>query len=168
MELPTFKYHPNAYTLEIISEDDIVCECCGAPSPYRYNGPFYTVDEIEDLCPWCIKNGKAAEKFGGDFQDPAAVDGVENESAIVEVSQRTPGFDAIQEANWLAHCDDLCAFVGYANPELVAPILDELMDDIEDSGFDVAEMVKGLKKEALDGYVFQCLHCGKHRIYFDD
>lgn len=168
MELPTFKYNPNAYKLEIIAKETITCECCGEKRDYRYDGPFYAEAEIEDLCPWCIKSGKAAEKFEGEFQDAASVDGVENEAAIIEVSQRTPGFTGIQQENWLAHCDDLCAFIDYANPDLVKPILDDLIEDIADSGFEVEEVVKRLKKEALDGYVFQCLHCGKHRIYFDD
>lgn len=168
MELPEFKYSPNAYKLDIIVKENIVCECCGEKREYRYDGPFYTEEEIEDICPWCIKNGKASEKFDGEFQDSASVDDVENESAIIEVSQRTPGFYAIQQENWLAHCNDLCAFIGYAKPELVKPIIDDLIEDIEDNGFDVDEVVKSLKKEELEGYVFQCLHCKKHRIYFDD
>ncbi len=44
-----------------------------------YSGPFYCVDEVEHLCPWCIADGSAAEKFAGSFQDDASIEGVEFE-----------------------------------------------------------------------------------------
>ncbi|CTW99108.1 colicin E2 tolerance protein [Escherichia coli] len=47
--------------------------------PLHYSGPFYCVDEVEHLCPWCIADGSAAEKFAGSFQDDASIEGVEFE-----------------------------------------------------------------------------------------
>ena len=49
MELPEFKYSPNAYKLDIIVKENIVCECCGEKREYRYDGPFYAEEEIEEI-----------------------------------------------------------------------------------------------------------------------
>ncbi|XPE67139.1 CbrC family protein [Shigella flexneri] len=41
--------------------------------------PFIALMKIEYLCPWCIADGSAAEKFAGRFQDDASIEGVEFE-----------------------------------------------------------------------------------------
>ena len=69
--IPTFKYHPdplNTGAFEI-SEEGVVCDCCGKVTHIYYEAPFYAVDDIDYLCPACIASGKAAEKFDGSFQD---------------------------------------------------------------------------------------------------
>lgn len=43
------------------------CDCCEQQTSVYYSGPFYCVDEVEHLCPWCIADGSAAEKFAGSF-----------------------------------------------------------------------------------------------------
>ena len=98
----------------------------------------------------------------------ASVDEIENIDALNEVCLRTPGYFGIQQEVWLSHCQDLCSFIGYANPNLVKPILDELHKDIDDLGLNVDEVIDSLKNEELDGYVFKCQNCGKHRIHLDD
>ncbi|WP_272872624.1 CbrC family protein [Anaerotignum lactatifermentans] len=74
--IPTFKYHPdplNTGAFEI-SEEGVVCDCCGKVTHIYYEAPFYAVDDIDYLCPACIASGKAAEKFDGSFQDDYSVD----------------------------------------------------------------------------------------------
>ena len=44
------------------SKEGVVCDCCGKATHIYYKTPFYSVDDIECLCPLCIANGIAAEK----------------------------------------------------------------------------------------------------------
>ena len=55
--LPEFKYNPNALKLEIIIKREAVCPVCNEKREYVYDGPFYSEEEVEDICPWCIKDG---------------------------------------------------------------------------------------------------------------
>lgn len=67
--LPLFKYHPKPLETGAFEQDKTVeCDCCEQQTSVYYSGPFYCVDEVEHLCPWCIANGSAAEKFAGSFQ----------------------------------------------------------------------------------------------------
>lgn len=78
---------------------------------YAYTGPFYALDEIEILCPWCISSGAAADTFDGDFTDPdEAPDDVPAE-VFDDVRLRTPGFAGWQQERWLFHCRDSMAFL---------------------------------------------------------
>ena len=70
-ELPTFKYNPNAERLGILKKEKTTCPVCGQDRNYVYQGPFYCIDEVEGICPWCIKDGSAAKKYDGEFQDAA-------------------------------------------------------------------------------------------------
>ncbi|WP_458787851.1 CbrC family protein, partial [Vallitalea sediminicola] len=78
-----------------------------------YNvGPFYAIEEVENICPWCIKNGKASEKYDGMFQDDQSCDKVNKEEYLDELVHRTPGYCGWQQEYWLSHCGDFCAFIG--------------------------------------------------------
>ncbi len=62
--LPQFKYHPKPLETGAFEQDKTVeCDCCEQQTSVYYSGPFYCVDEVEHLCPWCIADGSAAEKF---------------------------------------------------------------------------------------------------------
>jgi uncharacterized protein CbrC (UPF0167 family) len=169
MNLPEFKYNPNAYSLKIIKKKKGKCECCEKDNGYLYEGPFFCEDDVEDICPWCIKDGSAAKKFEGEFQDSESIEEVKNPAAIEEVIHKTPGYPGMQQEVWLAHCNDLCAFIGYAKPSNIKPILDELLDDIDNSDYAMAEeeLYECLQNEEISGYLFKCLHCGTHRIHLD-
>lgn len=75
---------------------------------------------------------------------------------------------AWQEAYWLRHCNDFCTFVGYVGWKDIKDISTELIDDIEQSGYTLEEL-KGqlINRGSLQGNLFKCLDCGKHRIHFD-
>lgn len=78
--LPQFKYHPKPLETGAFEQDKTIeCDCCEQQTSVYYSGPFYCVDEVEHLCPWCIADGSAAEKFAGSFQDDASIEGVEFE-----------------------------------------------------------------------------------------
>ncbi len=122
MELPSFQYHPDPIATGAIKASDEVCECCDKPRGYIYTSTIYAEEEIEFICPWCISDGSAANKYDGLFSDnyPLQESGVSQE-AISEVCERTPGYNSWQQEEWQSHCGDACEFHGDAEKaELLA------------------------------------------------
>ncbi len=169
-ELPFFKYHPDPFADGVFRrlETPAVCPCCGEETSVIYEGPFYSIDEVEGLCPGCIASGAAAEKFDGQFQDSESVDEVSDPAKLEELTCRTPGYCGWQQEYWRAHCDDFCAFVGYVGyKELVEQgILEEVLEDLDDNW--CKDYIQDLSKDgSMQGYLFRCLHCGKHLLHVD-
>ncbi len=173
--LPHFRYHPNPLETKAFTETDtpMICDCCGKPVKIYYDGPFYAIDDIDCLCPECISSGKAAEKFNGEFQDEASLeDGVDDEEKLDELIHRTPGYSGWQQEYWRAHCGDYCAFVGYVGYRELKQmgIVDEILEDsmCNEWGAEPEEILKSLVNGgSVQGYLFQCLHCGKHLLWMD-
>lgn len=92
MTLPTFKYNPDPISLHVIKKEQTTCPVCEKVREYVYHGAFYTVEDVEGICPWCIKDGSAAKKYNGMFQDDASCDDVDEEKYIDELIYRTPGY----------------------------------------------------------------------------
>ena len=57
--IPVFKYHPDPFATGVFTEleEPAACPCCGEETSVVYEGPFYCVDEVENLCPQCIASG---------------------------------------------------------------------------------------------------------------
>jgi len=172
-ELPHFKYHPNPLETGAFTEEDdpVICDCCGRETMISYSGPFYSMQEVGLLCPDCIASGKAAEKFDGDFQDAYSTDEVNDDAKTEELIHRTPGYCGWQQEYWRAHCDDYCAYLGTVGTEELKQmhILEEVLEDP-----DLDEQAKKWLQEgavenfgSIQGYLFQCLHCGKHLVWID-
>lgn len=172
LEIPTFKYHPNPLNTGAfeISEEGVICDCCGKVTHTYYEAPFYSVDDIDYLCPSCIASGKVAEKFDGSFQDDYSVDdGVEDTEKLDELIHRTPGYCGWQQEYWRAHCGDYCAYLGRVGAmelhalDVMNEVLDDPMWDDEQK-----EMIENsVNGGHLQCYLFQCLHCGKHLVWMD-
>ena len=179
MELPKFKYSPNSYRIDVFKEEEGTCSICNQHRKIKYGSSFYSAEEPEYICPWCIADGSAAKKYDGEFNDAAGVEtplGYESDDElkatfdekIVEVAQRTPSYVSWQQEVWLSHCNEPCAFLDYADSELISLILHELEADINNAGYDTDLIKEHLSKEgSLVGYLFQCLHCGTHRLHVD-
>lgn len=170
--LPTFKYQPEPLKTGIFMNDKtVVCDCCGEKTDIYYEGTFYSVKDIEYLCPWCIESGKASEKFDGEFQDRASCDKVDDNKYIDELCYRTPCYCGWQTEYWLAHCGDFCAFVGYVSwTDIVKMgIAEEIEEDYDQklNGFNFCDIKEYMGNGSIQGYLFKCLHCGKYRLYTD-
>ncbi|MCL2526897.1 MAG: CbrC family protein [Defluviitaleaceae bacterium] len=181
--LPVFKYHPNPIETGAFKTDaTMTCGCCGQDTAIYYTGPFYSVEEIEALCPACIASGEAAKKFEGTFQDDLSIEGISTDppisgtlvsgDAIEEITKRTPGYNGWQQEVWLAHCDDLCAFIGYVGWDEIKQmgLVDEIAKDLEEnSEYGTIEHVEKYCRNNgdLQGYLFRCLHCNRYRLYMD-
>jgi uncharacterized protein CbrC (UPF0167 family) len=171
-ELPVFKYNLKPLDNQIIIRRTAVCSVCNKETDYVYEGFFYSKKEIRNICPWCVANGKAAEKYKGKFQDIALCEKVESSEYIDELIHRTPGYIGWKKEQWLSHCGDFCTFVGYIRGEEILQLVDELGYDLER-----VKRVNGITQEALDkhlknnnnlqGYLFKCVVCGKHRLAVD-
>ena len=171
--LPNFKYHPNPLeTGSFLKGEPHKCDCCGKETEIWYESPFYSVEDVDCLCPECIASGAAAEKFDGEFQDCASTGKVSDRAKLDELCQRTPGYHGWQQEYWYAHCDDFCAFIGYVGwDDLVRMGLDKEIAETYDQeicGFDFADIQSYMLRDGgLTGYLFRCLHCGKHFLYAD-
>lgn len=100
--LPAFKYHPHPLQTGSIKKSSKKCICCGKSRGYVYVGPVYCADDLADaICPWCIADGSAHEKFDASLTDEEGIGGGGEwdevpEKVIEEVAYRTPGFSGWQ------------------------------------------------------------------------
>jgi len=172
-ELPVFRYYPDPLGQGDFKNDrKVKCDCCGKKTDVYYSGPFYAEDEIEHLCPWCIASGRAAEKFEGEFIDTCSCEEVDDSAKTAELAMRTPSYTGWQQEQWLACCSDYCAFVGYVGwKEIEEMGLAEEIEETyreEDIMFDLETLKEHLTNGGdMQGYLFRCLHCGKHHLYAD-
>jgi uncharacterized protein CbrC (UPF0167 family) len=172
MELPFFRFHPDPLRSEVIERSSRVCPVCQKITGFSYIGPFYSVENVKDICPWCIANGNAAQKYDGEFQDPESIESPVSDNSLDEILHRTPNYFAWQQQQWLVHCGEPCAFianVGWAELELMS---EELTEDIHritsDFGLSVEELKSLLSSNgSLTGYLFKCIHCTRHRLTVD-
>lgn len=144
MDLPKFKYHPDPIASGSVVKSDKVCACCNEAKGYIYEGNVYDEEDERDdaICPWCIADDSAHEKFDASFNDAEGLyDQVPPEVAD-EVEFRTPGYSGWQQEHWLACCGDAAAFrepVGYAEitqryPFLESVLMKHLADEWELTG----------------------------------
>jgi uncharacterized protein CbrC (UPF0167 family) len=176
MKLPVFKYHPDPLATGSIMQSDKKCRCCGRTTGFIYAGPVYAEDELDQaICPWCIADGSAAEKFEATFTDESGIgDGEVTVTAEVEeeVARRTPGFSGWQQERWLGYCDDAAAFLGPAGRQELEQLGSKAVEAVrQECGLEGGEWKDYLKSLDRDkgptAYVFRCQHCGKLKAYSD-
>lgn len=176
--LPYFRYHPDPLSTGAVVSSSDRCSCCSQVRGYLYVGPLYTTSDQEvRLCPWCIAEGTAAERFDATFTDESGVgdygswDAVPEERAR-EISARTPGFHGWQQERWWTHCGDGAAYLGRAGfAELCGPWAaagPALRADAQLPDGDWESYWQRLSANgAPTAYIFQCLHCGALGGYSD-
>lgn len=173
--LPTFLYHPDPLATGSILPSEAECVCCSRARGFVYGGPVYAEADVSrvSLCPWCIADGRAAERFDAMFTDLDGSEPISDEAAAL-ISRRTPGFSAWQQERWLVHCGDGAMFLGPVGAaELVGneAALDILRAQMAEGRWS-AEQVEGYLS-ALDrdgqptAYLFSCRHCGAYSTYSD-
>ncbi|MDE6593746.1 MAG: CbrC family protein [Oscillospiraceae bacterium] len=172
--IPTFKYHPDPIKTGAFEKGEPQeCRCCEKLTDIWYCSPFYTkVEKVNVICPECISSGKAAEKFNGEFQDPANAGEVSDPAKLDELVRRTPGYHSRQESYWPAHCNDYCAFIGYVDwTDIEEMGIEKEIEETFDKSINVADLdiiKRDMRGESsIGGYLLKCLHCGKHVLYTD-
>jgi uncharacterized protein CbrC (UPF0167 family) len=174
--LPIFRYHPDPTSTGSVQPSTNECAACGVARAFVYTGPVYAADElVDELCPWCIADGTAAEAFDAAFTDVGfGVPDAVPDAVRTEVSQRTPGFAGWQQEHWLYHCDDAGAYlgrVGYAELVAHADALEMVLHEHDPYGWTAEQSqayVRGLDADGdATAYLFRCLHCDAHLAYSD-
>jgi uncharacterized protein len=178
MKLPSFKYHPNPIDTGSIEPSENVCESCGQSGGFIYKGPVYAEEELIDaICPWCIDDGTAHEKFDAQFVDSAGIGGYGeweevSDEIVEEVACRTPGFDGWQQERWFTHCGDAGEFRGaVGRVELEQLGAEAILAIKTEIGFDGEEWENYFqcldKNKGPTAYIFKCRFCGKFGGYSD-
>lgn len=114
--LPQFPYHRDPIASGSIKETGAVCECCGKARGAMFKGVVYAADAPDVLCPWCIADGLAAEKYDASFFDAYFCDDAMNEVKMpVEVHRQvfseTIGFATFNPIGWWVHCGEPAEYV---------------------------------------------------------
>jgi uncharacterized protein CbrC (UPF0167 family) len=171
--LPEFPYHPDPLATGSVTVSGAACACCGQARGYVYTGPVYTAGEPGRLCPWCIADGSAARRYEAHFTADVA-GGEVARAVLVAIAERTPGFTAWQDGQWLTHCGDAAAFLGRAGACELArhpDALQSLRQDIRSWGWPDAQIDGFLASLDSDGqptaYLFRCRTCATHLAYAD-
>ncbi|WP_372348378.1 CbrC family protein [Streptomyces sp. KL116D] len=174
--LPTFPYHPDPVATGVIAASSSACICCGRERGRVYTGPVYATEALEGrLCPWCIADGSAADRFDAHFTAGTGLGDDDVPAGIfAAVDRRTPGFRAWQEPQWYFHCGDGAAFVGSAGAdELTAfpEALDTLRREAIGWGWPSNQVEHFLGSLDKDGerraHLFRCRVCATHLAYSD-
>lgn len=176
MPLPTFRYHPDPVKSGSVVESDGECRVCGKSRGYIYTGPVYSEDELdEQICPWCIADGSAHEKFDATFVDAEAFGEDAPGHAVEEIAERTPGYNAWQGEQWPCCCGDATAFLQPAG-------IRELRQQYDWEGIAITHIVQemgisgGAARRLLESldrdkgptvYLFQCLKCNRLHLSID-
>ena len=168
--LPHFIYHPDPLATGAFVEGEAkVCPSCGKKSNVYYNLLPYCIDNIENLCPFCIANGLAAEKFDAEFVQDAEWSEQTNPEKDKLLFCQTPGYSSWQGENWLSCCQDYCAYLGTVGTKELKEmgVAEQVLADYEERGEyqDIEEYL--VKDGSLCGYLFRCLHCQKYQIWVD-
>ena len=177
MDLPVFRYHPDPVASGSIVASDAQCACCGKRRGFIYTGPAYCEEGLEDaLCPWCIADGTAHEKFDAEFANSAEFPDDVPSDVVEEITHRTPGFNSWQEGKWLGCCGDAAAFLepaGYAEiraryPQLEGALMMYIVHELEISGAAATRFLQGLHRDqGAAAYIFSCRHCDAKPAYID-
>ena len=138
-----------------------------------YVGPIYSEDDVEEVYPWCIDNGKAASKWSACFNDVYNVpDGVPKH-VIDIIGRKTPGYESWQGNRWLFSEHDALVFVAEVHGKKLLSEGDEakinacrsaLSELNFPSDFDLSEVVIG-GQPAI--YLFHDRATGAYEAYAD-
>ncbi|HEV2699719.1 MAG TPA: CbrC family protein, partial [Terriglobales bacterium] len=153
------------------------CEVCGQKRTFIYSGVPYAKTEIECICPWCIADGSAHDKFGTEFVAREFIGGGEWDTVpsgvADEVAFRTPGFSGWQQERWFTHCGDAAEFLGAMGKAELQQLGAEAIEVVKRaSGYEDKEWE--IFRESLDAkcgpstaYLFRCGRCRKIGGYSD-
>jgi uncharacterized protein len=173
MKIPHFKYHPDPIRTGALESRSVICQCCNKHTEIAYAMQPYGETDVDDLCPQCIADGSAAQKFNVYFSDdlPLISAGIKQE-IIDEIIFRTPSFPSWQQEIWLSCCDDACEFHG----DLERDYLLHLSSDTEKLFRDENEIGERLWGRMISSYVpggdiaiykFVCRHCQSVKLGLD-
>ncbi|MEP6835304.1 MAG: CbrC family protein [Gemmatimonas sp.] len=175
--LPTLRYHVDPVASGSVVASNNNRRRCKKVRGFIYTGPAYSDEELDDaLCPWCIADGSAFEKFDATFVDSEAFDGDASEESMSTICERTPGFNAWQSEQWPSCCGEPAAFLTPASyddiqkrfPRLEGTLMMYIVQKMGISGSAATRTLESLKRDqSPTAFVFKCLHCDGMPAYVD-
>lgn len=149
------------------------CACCEQERDVMYIGPIYCVNDVSEVCPWCIADGSAAAKWSASFNDLYNIPESVPQHVVRTIDSRTPGYSTWQGNRWLFSKDDALVFVGEVigsaivrknETEKVHACRNALVDWNFPSDFDLSNVVIG-GQPAI--YLFQDKDTAEYKAYAD-
>ena len=121
VSLPHFPYHRDPGLSGSLRQSEEACSCCGKSPGVLYAGNVYSRVRVDNLCPWCIADGSAAEKYEAEFFD---ADFCDDQLNLVEmpaefrrkVFGQTIGFATFNPIGWWVHCNEPAEYVKRIEP----------------------------------------------------
>lgn len=170
IKMPSFKYCSQPLEAGLFEKVDTpeVCDCWGKGTSVIYSGPFYSVEDINVLCPKCIASGEASKRFNGEFVDYAILSSTISEKYKKELCCRTPSYNGWQQGYWPDHCEDFCEFISYVGwKEIVEMGLENSVEFTPESEGYSEHKEYIINGGSCQGYLFRCLNCKKYILYVD-
>lgn len=175
--LPVFRFHPDPLLSGSVHPSDRSCRCCRKKRGFIYTGPVYAEKDLDDaLCPWCVADGSAHQKYDALFVDTEAFVEGTDPALIDEIAQRTPGFSSFQQERWLSCCGQPACYVEPAgSPEIKSKYLraeGDLMGyivyELGISGGAARRLLENLNRErGPTAHIFRCARCERYFGYVD-
>ena len=163
--LKLFTYNKDPYRTNVFkhNENEYTCDVCKKTPLFIYAGPAYCNGDVTHICASCIASGEAAKALDATFFDPDMADKVSDPKKLEDLITKNPGYFAIYNEKWLAHCDDYCEYLGNLDFEEMDKLgitekVSMLLEDNE-YGYTLKEIKKGIAKGILMVCVFRCLKC---------
>lgn len=175
--LPAFRYHPDPLKSGSVVAAKKKCRSCKKARGFIYTGPVYAEAELEDsLCPWCISDGSAHEKFDATFVDSEAFADDVAEAAMTEIMTRTPGFNTWNFERWPSVDGEPAAFIGPAGiaeiranyRELEGTLMMFIVHELGISGGAAVRVLNSLQRDGNPtAFVFKPLQRDGYLAYVD-
>ena len=172
--IPSFRYHPDPIATGSIKPSSVECICCGQASGYIYMASVYCLDSIrEQLCPWCIADGSASDRYDAMFCDGHSLSKAGLTAEIIaEVTRRTPGYISWQGEDWLSCCDDACEFHGDLPHDELRSLSGAALDSfLASTGWTAAQLKEFAPNYQPGGspaiYKFICRQCKQTHYGYD-
>lgn len=170
MSFPTFTYFADPIGSRVCETSDSRCSCCDQLRGWEYLGSMdlpNNLDPPDSVCPWCIADGTAADRFGICFHDESCLIDKSLPSTVVEeIVFRTPAYSSWQEPRWLCHCQDACIYCGdlsieeAASPDWTA-ICALLNEPFHRALVAWERIARNYRVAAPSVFKFVCRHCKK-------
>lgn len=174
--LPTFRFHPDPVQSGAVEASTATCSVCARARGFVYTGPCYVEDDFDAvLCPWCIADGSAFQRFAVTFAEVSPGPGFDLQTAD-EIEERTPGFATWNPIDWPVCCKTPMAYlepVGHAelaarHAELAAALPARVAKEFAIAPDEATAVCERLHRDhAPTAHVFRCLHCRTPRVVLD-
>lgn len=163
--LGKFPYLETLDGVMTFSKRKVTCDCCAKKvNLYSEMGIYSAEYEPEILCPDCIANGTAAEKFDGTFQCYLDEESVSPEDYDA-VMRRTPTILSYQDLEWKVCCGKPCVYMRRAKnvdfPAILEKLKETYSEEEEGVPFEKLSELGGESDDESSLILFRCQTCGR-------